>query len=164
MFILFKLLILISVLFLSLVLFSLKIIGGSDGKLILFIFTIHPLIFLNFRMVFSFFLLFSLCIIVLFIVNFIYNNFNKDSYSFVLIIGPGLEISILRKLYIKTFYKFFNYSELNKYVEKKYLIKSLDLIYNVKSNKFQILCQIRPPLILLIVLSYYIIFHGKLLS
>jgi len=93
---------------------------------------------------------------------FIYNNINQDSYSFIFLFGPNLKISISKKVYLKSFHKFFSYSKLNKYMEKKYYIKSLDLIYNIKSYKFQILCQIRPPLISLIVLSYYILFYGKL--
>jgi hypothetical protein len=44
------------------------------------------------------------------------------------------------------------------YNERKYDIKSLNLIFNFKKNKFQILCQLRPPLIVPIILSYYIVF------
>jgi hypothetical protein len=61
-------------------------------------------------------------------------------------------------MYFKSFYKFFDYSNLSDYIERKYHIESLNLIYNFKKKKFQVLCQIRPPLIVFIILSYYIIF------
>jgi len=44
----------------SLLLFSLKIIGGADGKLMILIFMFHPVKFLNLNFVISFFLVLSL--------------------------------------------------------------------------------------------------------
>ena len=161
MFLFFKFLILIFVLILSLLLFFLKIIGGSDGKLIIFIFTVHPLIFLNVNSIFSFFFSFSVFFVIFFTINLIYNNTTKNRNSFVFLCYPDLKSSTFKNVYIKLFYKFFNYSELGNYMEKKHQIRSLDLIYNLKSYKFQILCQIRPPLIIFLVLSYYIIFYVK---
>ena len=157
-----KIFIIIIVLFLSLILFFLKIIGGSDGKLFIFIFIVHPILFLNLLVIFSFYLAFSLFFVIIFIINGVNNNFLENNYSFLLFFNFNSKISILKKVYIKIFYRFFNYSELCDYMERKYLLKSLNLIYNVRKCKFQTLCQIRPPLIIAIILAYYIIFYLKI--
>ena len=153
-----KIFILIFVFSISLLLFSLKIIGGADGKLFIFIFFVHPIVLLNLTIIFSFFLVFSSFFVFFFIANLILNKSFGDSSSFILFLNLNLKLSILKKTYIRAYYKFFDYSDLSDYIEKKYLIKSLNLIYNFKKNKFQILCQIRPPLILFVILSYYIVF------
>ena len=62
-----KMIFFLIVFLISLLLFSLKIIGGSDGKLILLIFSIHPVKYLNYFNVLLFFLLFSLFFLCLFI-------------------------------------------------------------------------------------------------
>ena len=157
-----KIFVLTIVLFLSLILFFFKIIGGSDGKLIIFIFIIHPILFLNLLVIFTFYLAFSLFFIIIFIINGINNNLLKNNYSFLLFFNFNSKISILKKVYIKTFYRFFNYSELCNYMERKYLLRSLNLIYNVRKYKFQTLCQIRPPLIIVVILAYYTIFYLKI--
>lgn len=51
-------------------------------------------------------------------------------------------------------YKFLDYSKLNIFRGDKYICKSLLLIYNHKKTKFQILVQIRSPLVILIILAY----------
>lgn len=153
-----KIFVVIFVFSLSFILFILKIIGGSDGKLFIFIFFVHPILLLSVTVVFSFFLFFSLFFVMFFIVNLILNNIFGDCFSFILYFNLNFKLSILKKVYLKSFYRFFNYSNLCNYIERKYYIKSLNLIYNLKKNKFQILCQIRPPLMVLIFLSYYIIF------
>jgi Flp pilus assembly protein protease CpaA len=153
-----KLFVAIFVFSLALILFILKIIGGSDGKLLIFIFFVHPILFLNILDVFSYFLIFSLMFVIYFTVNLILNNKLKDSFSFILFFNFNIERSIFKKVFFKSFYRFFNYSDLCDYLERKYYIKSLNLIFNFNRNKFQILCQIRPPLIVLIILSYYITF------
>jgi hypothetical protein len=115
-------------------------------------------VLLNLTIIFSFFLVFSSFFVFFFIANLILNKSFGDSSSFILFLNLNLKLSILKKTYIRAYYKFFDYSDLSDYIEKKYLIKSLNLIYNFKKNKFQILCQIRPPLILFVILSYYIVF------
>ncbi|MFX1280905.1 MAG: hypothetical protein ACFFA3_16135 [Promethearchaeota archaeon] len=153
-----KIFIFFVVFFFSLLLFLLKIIGGGDGKLLIFIFNVHPLQFLNLALIFTFFSIFSCIYIIIFISNLINNYNSKRHYSFFLYYNLNTTITGNKKLFINTFYKFINYSELEVYNEEKSLIKSLDLVYNVKLNKIQILCQIRPPLIVDIILSYYFIF------
>jgi len=156
-----KIFILIFVFSLSLLLFILKIIGGAEGKLFIFIFFVHPILLLNLTVIFSFFLVFSSFFVFFFIAHLMFNKVFGDSFSFILFFNLNLKLSILKKTYLRSFYKFFDYSDLSDYIEKKYLIKSLNLIYNFKKNKFQILCQIRPPLIMFVILSYYIVFFLK---
>jgi hypothetical protein len=117
---------------------------------------------LNLFFIFTFFLVFSLFFMIMFIINGISNNIFKDNYAFSLFFNFHSEISIFKKVYIKLFYKFFNYSELCDYRERKHRLKSLGLIFNISKNKFQILCQIRPPLIIVIILAYYTIFYLKI--
>lgn len=158
-FIFFKLLIGFFVFFLSLILFSLSIIGGSDGKLLILIFLVYPLLVLNFTVILTFFLIFSLLFVMFFLINLAINSSLKKSLSFFLIFNTHSKISAIKKYFIKSFYKFHNFSELGDYMEEKSLIKSLNLVYNVEINKFQILCQNRPPLIIIIVLSNIIILY-----
>lgn len=143
---------------LSFMLYNLKIIGGSDGKLMIFIFFVYPIILLNVTVIFSFFLIFSLFFVIFFIVNLIINNIFGDNLSFIVFFNSNFKLSIFKKIYFRSFYSFFDYSDLSHHIDSRYPIKSLNIIYNLKKNKFQILCQIRPPLIVFIILSYYTIF------
>jgi len=61
------------------------------------------------------------------------------------------------------FYKFLDYSKLSMYREGKYIFKSLFLIYNNEKKKIQVLVQIRPPLIILIIFTYLFVCLIKLL-
>jgi hypothetical protein len=101
---------------------------------------------------------FSLFFVFFFIINLILNKIFRDGYSFIHFFNLNLELSTFKKFYLRSFYKFFDYSDISDYIEKKYLIKSLNLVYNFKKNKFQIFGQIRPPLIMFVTLSYYIVF------
>ena len=147
----------------SLLLFSLKIIGGSDGKLIILIFITHPVKFLNINLVTSFFLLFSFFFILLFILNFILNKILKDTNSFIIFFSSNLRYSGSEKLYIKFFYKFLDYSKLGDCKEEKFLCKSVFLVYNINKKKIQVLVQFRPPLIILIILTYLLVNSIKLI-
>ncbi len=140
----------------------LKIIGGSDGKLIILIFFIHPLQFLSLFFVMSFFLWFSILIFLVFVQNFIINSFYKNHCSFSMFLNIISKSSGFKKVYIKCAYKFLNYSDLSEYKEEKFLLKSILLIFNDSKSKFQVLVQYRPPLILLIVLTYLIVWFIKL--
>jgi len=147
---------------LSFLLFNLKIIGGSDGKLIILIFLIHPLKFLNLYFVTSFFLLFSLFFILLFLQNFILNSLFKNNCSFITFFNLDSTLSGFKKFYIKSFYKFLYYSKLREYKEEKILLKSVLLVFNNRKKKFQVLIQYRPPLILIIILTYLFAWFIKL--
>jgi len=144
-------------------LFNLKVIGGSDGKLIILIFLTHPLKFLNLLFVNSFFLLFSLFFILLVIKNFTLNSLFKNNCSFHIFFDLDVNFTFFKKFYVKSFYKFLNYSKLSECKEEKIILKSISLIFNNRKKKFQILIQFRPPLILMIILTYIIAWLIKLM-
>ncbi len=162
-FIVMKVLTFIFVLFLSFLLFLLKIIGGSDGKLLILIFMIHPISILNIPIIFFFYLIFSFFFSILCMINFVLNNYTKRHLSFDLFFRKNIKLSILKNFYFKSFYKFQNFSELSNYCEQRHVIKSLTLIFNIKRNKFQILSQLRQPLIIIIIPSYYLMYYVKLI-
>ncbi|MFX1313787.1 MAG: hypothetical protein ACFFHD_14445, partial [Promethearchaeota archaeon] len=58
-----------------------------------------------------------------------------------------------------SFFKFCNFSNLNKNKTIKNPTRLLFLIYNNEMQKIQILCQYRPPLIIIITLSYTILLY-----
>lgn len=145
-------------------LFHLKIFGGSDGKLVILIFLCHPISLLNFFALFVFYLVFILFFCAFFVLNSLFHKTLRSSCLDFLFPRLNFNFSILQKIYLKLFYKFFNFSELRNYKEEKYVIKSLNLIFNEKNNKLQILCQFRPPLIPIIIISYYISYYLTLIN
>jgi hypothetical protein len=110
----------------------------------------------------SFFLWFSILIILVYVQNFIINSLYKNGYSFSIFLNINLNYSGFKKTYIKSACKFLNYSNLGTFKDEKFLLKSISLIFNERKSKFQVLVQFRPPLILLIVLTYLITWFVKL--
>ncbi len=150
-----KFLFLFIILSLSFLLFFLHIIGGADGKLFMLIFFVHPVKFLTFYFITSFLLLFSLLILLIFMINFA-NNINfRNNDSFEIFFNTNYKFSSFKRSFIKTFFKFLNFSELEYYNEDKHLVKSLILIYNSARRRIQILVQYRPPLIFISLISYF---------
>jgi Flp pilus assembly protein protease CpaA len=143
----------------SFLLFYLKIFGGSDGKLVIIIFLCHPISLLSFPALFGFYLVFALLFCAYFIISFLINR-TLRSYSIGFLFPEGnSKFSTSQKIYINMIYRFINYSKLSNYKEQKYMIKSLYLVLNGKKDKFQILCQSRPPLTVIIIISYYILYY-----
>ncbi|MFX1260424.1 MAG: prepilin peptidase [Promethearchaeota archaeon] len=153
-----KILYLFIIVSISLLLFSLKIIGGGDGKVIILIFLVHPIKYLNFFFIISFFLLFSLLFFILFFINFIFNKIVKNSCSFDILFNFYGKVSIFKILFLKMFYRFNNLSEIKNCKGNKNKVKCLSIFYNSSKNKFQYLTQYRPPLVLICIFSYYTIF------
>jgi len=60
------------------------------------------------------------------------------------------------------FFKFDDFLNLSDNYTDKNQIRSLFLIYNHEREKTQLLSQIRPPLIILVILSYFTLFFLKL--
>ena len=139
-----------------------KIIGGSDGKLIILIFLTHPLKFLSLNFIFTFFLLLSVFYVLMFMLNLVQNTLPKQKESFICFFNSNLKFSITKRIYIKGFFKFSNFLKLNDMQGEKNLVKSLYLIFNIEQKKIQILVQFRPPLIIFVILSYFIIYFLKL--
>ncbi len=141
----------------SFVLFSLKIIGGSDGKLFLLIFSVHPIRYLNYYFVVFFFFFFSLFFLIMFFINLVHNSMKNNSYAFGVFYIFDVKLSILRKLFIKSFYKFFALSKLTDFEGEKIYIDYLFIVYNNQNRKLQFLGMYRPPLTLICFISYFLI-------
>lgn len=139
----------------SLLLFSLRIIGGSDGKLIILIFLIHPVKFLNLNFVILFFLLFSLLFCSIFFLNLLYNSFFNNSFSFEILFAINQDISTLKQIYFKIFCNFTILAKIYDYKDNKKILACSYIIYNIYRNKFQSLVQYRIPLVSIIMISYY---------
>jgi len=142
----------------SLLLFSLKIIGGADGKIFLLIFSVHPIKYLTYLFLLFFFLVFSLLFLILFLFNLIYNSIKENSCAFRAYHSLYLQTSIFKRLFMKLFYKFFNLGNLKDFEGDKIFVDPLFIIYNIQKRKLQILAIYRPPLILICIISYYFIF------
>ena len=141
----------------SLLLFSLKIIGGSDGKLMILIFLIHPVKFLNLNFVISFFLLLSLIFCSVFFFNLLYNSFFNNSFSFEILFAINQNISTLRQIYFKIFCNFTILAKIYDYEDNKKTLVCSYIIYNIYRNRFQSLVQYRIPLVAIIMFSYYLV-------
>ncbi len=90
----------------------------------------------------------------MFISKYLINSVFRDKYSFIVFLNSNLKYSVFKRFYIKSFYKFIDYSKLSEYNEEKSLIKSIFLVFNNKKRVLQVLVQTRPPLIILITLAY----------
>jgi Flp pilus assembly protein protease CpaA len=134
----------------SFVLFCLKIIGGTDGKLLIMLNFFYPIYRFNFQWLFSFFFVFLFLYLILGVVNYLFNNFLSYNNSYDMIYSLKENFSFLHKAFITIFYKFLDFSQINRYTNDKFVLKSLNLFYNKKKGKFQILTQYRPPLVILI--------------
>ncbi len=141
----------------SLLLFSLKIIGGSDGKLMILVFLIHPVKFLNLNFVISFFLLLSLLFCSCFFFNLLYNSFFNNSISFEILFAINQNISTLKQIYLKIFCNFTILAKIYNFEDNKKIMIYSYIIYNIYRNRFQSLVQYRIPFVLIIMFSYYLV-------
>jgi len=139
----------------SLILFSFRIIGGSDGKLFILIFLIHPGNFLSFSFIMMFFLLFSLFFILIFALNYINNVIGVNRYSFEILFVYYLNTTVFKQVFINAFFIFLNFKEIKEKKQNRYQIIPCYLMYNNINNKFQILAHYRPPLVIVCLFSYY---------
>jgi hypothetical protein len=64
------------------------------------------------------------------------------------------KVSYPRGTFLKLFYRFTDFSQINEYSDAKLQMKALTLFYNEKREKFQFLAQVRPPIAVLIFISY----------
>jgi Flp pilus assembly protein protease CpaA len=140
--------------FLSFILFCLKIIGGSDGKLLTMLFLFNPIYLLNFQWLFLFFFIFLLLYLIMGIFCYLiaHNLTNMNVYE--MFFSENENFSKTQKIFIEIFYKFIDFSQLNRSTGEKYLLKSLILFYNNKTGRFQFLTQYRPPIVIIIFFVY----------
>jgi len=90
----------------------------------------------------------------MFIVRYIKNSIFNIKYSFTLFFNSNLKCSVFKRFYIKSFYSFIDYSRLSEVNEEINQIKSIFLVFNIEKRVIQVLVQYRPPLIILITLTY----------
>ena len=138
----------------SFTLYCLKIIGGSDGKLIIFLFFVFPILNFNFHLFFSFFSYLLISFILLISGNYLFSRFLSNSHPYNMLYALDEKISNPRGAFLKLFYRLLDFSQINKYSDSKLQMKSLTLFYNGVNGKFQFLAQIRPPIAVLIFISY----------
>jgi Flp pilus assembly protein protease CpaA len=135
-------------------LFCLKLIGGSDGKLIIFLFFVFPILGFNFHLFFSFFLYLLILFLLIISGNYLFNRFLTKSYPYNMLHALNEKVSYPRGTFLKLFYRFTDFSQINEYSDAKLQMKALTLFYNEKREKFQFLAQVRPPIAVLIFISY----------
>ena len=157
-YLLIKLLILCLIFFITFFLFNLNIIGGADAKLTITLFLMIPLNFFRFFLIFKYTFWFLTFQALITVSNFFTNIFFKNKFSFNQFFITNEKKSKLEKTYFNMFYTFSNYSEFNFLNNSKFLIKDINLYFNFKSERFQILTQARSPLIVIIIITYYFLF------
>lgn len=153
-----KLLSLALIVLITFFLFNLNFIGGADGKLTITLFLMIPITFFRFTLIFKYFFWFLILQTLYISSNFVANYFFKNKFSFNQFFIINKNNSKLEKAYYLIFYRFSNYSELDYMNNTKFLIRDINLYFNFKSERFKILTQLRPPLIIMIIVSYYLLF------
>lgn len=148
---------------LSCILFSLKIIGGGDGKVIILTFFIWPIKDLNYFYLFNFFMFLLLFYFLLIMINLCLNSFTANRASFIFYFHTVDNLTIFQKFYFLSFFKFINLSSFYKYKEKKLFLKSLNIIFNPKSFTFQVFVQYKPLVIASCFFSYLLLSLTRLL-
>lgn len=149
-FVLTKVIFFIIVFLFSFILFCLKLIGGSDGKLLIMLAFFCPIDKFNLQWIFSFFFVFLSLFLLVVLVNYKINNVLSGNNLYDMIYGLKENFTFLHKIFIILFFKFLDFSAVSEYANEKFVVKSLNLFYNEKKEKFQILTQFRPPLVILI--------------
>ncbi len=162
-FVIYKSLIVLLAFIFSFLLFCSKLIGGSDGKLIIFLFFAFPILGFDFYLFFSFFLYLLILFLLLASCNYLFNRFLTEPHSHNMLHALNEKLSYSRGIFLKLFYRFLDFSQINKYSGTKLQMKSLTLFYNEERENFQFLAQIRPPIAVLIFISYDILIINYLL-
>jgi len=145
-------------LLISVYLFTIRILGGSDGKLIMILFLSKPIFNSFITFIFFFYFIFTFIYVGLILMKFLINGCIKYRFSFDIYFNTTIPLSGFRKKFIKSYYIFQDISKLGDIKEDKHRLCEGGIFYNVKTLKLQILVQYRPPLTLLISLSYIVSF------
>lgn len=144
-------------------LFILKIIGGSDGKAIILIFISVPMNRTRFFDIFFFFLIFIISFTTLTILYNVVYHLILEPEVYDLYFHVKKVNSLLEKIYIFSFFKFYEFSNLGKKFDSKFKLKDISLFFNPRREKLQIIIHLRPPLFINIYLVY-LIFYFYLLG
>jgi Flp pilus assembly protein protease CpaA len=155
-----KLFFLILVAVFSFILFCLKAIGGSDGKLLIMLIFFYPTQKLNIPLVFSFFFIFLFLYFLLMLARYFFFKIHVRNNTPEMLYSLQERFTFSHKVFIMVFFRFLDFSQITNCQNNKYIIKSLNLLYNRKKEKFQILAQYRPPLVILIFfMNNYMMFN-----
>ena len=157
-FLIFKIVALIIVFISCFFLFTLKIIGGSDGKAILLIFVSIPINHTKFFDIFLFFLIFVISFVILIVLYNVVYHLILESEVYNLYFHIKKVNSFLEKLYTYSFFRFFEFSNLGKIIDSKFKLKDISLFFNPKREKLQVIIHFRPPLFINIYLVYLIFY------
>lgn len=142
------------ILFLLLIyLFSIKIIGGSDGKFVFFIFLTAPAKYFNIYYISLFFLFFSILIVFNAFVKILLNLSSKKRE--LLCYFNTEKLTLLNKYYIRSFYTLLDL-KMRSY-SHNYTLRSNYMIFNYYKEKLQFIVQIKLPLIIHIGFSYLVV-------
>lgn len=161
-FIIVKIWVLFSAFFLSFILFCLKIIGGSDGKLLTMLFLFNPIYYLNFQWLLLFFSILLLLYLLMGVISYLVTHNLTNLNVYEMLFSENEDFSKIQKIFIEIFYKFIDFSQLNKSTGEKYLLKSLILFFNKKTENFKFLTQYRPPIVILIFFVYNLLMFNYL--
>ncbi len=154
-FFIYKLLIVSLVFLICILLFYLKALGGSDGKLIIFVFIGLPIRFLSLFAVFVFFFCFFLFYCCLYLLVFFYNKISRNKKSFKILFKCQCKMSFIKRFEIQSGYRFKDLSNVHNNQKDKFVFKPTILAFNDSKHKIQILCHYKPPLVLSCLLSSF---------
>ena len=143
--------------FFCIILFTLKIIGGSDGKIMIIMIYTMPIKFLGYYDFFLFFLGLCLLFIAYLIIRIeLVRLVRKEIFEIFLKLH--LRSSITERFFILSSFLFLNWTKLPKLNFSKYKIKSKFIIFDFFSGKLKFTVQYRPPLTILLLITFYLVF------
>jgi len=142
-------------LFISFCLYLLKMIGGGDAKLILIIFIFFSEGFMNLYLFSLYYFLIILTEFLFFVVNFSRNSIRNNSDLIRMVIYYYDISSLLKKLFI---HMFLIVLKIEKFNNSTHEIAINSILFNPRVKCFQTLSYYRPPMIIICIVSFYLIF------
>jgi hypothetical protein len=136
------------------ILFNLTIIGGGDGKTTILIFLMLYSPNLNFPIIFIFFLIFSIYFIQYHLAVYFKVKLRSQVIFYKILFEKHKHFSKFKKFYLLSTHKLKDLSKVEIYNEKKGEIKPKIIIYNFNEKRLQVFLHSRPPVMLIITLSF----------
>jgi hypothetical protein len=136
------------------ILFNLKIIGGGDGKTTILLFLMLYSSNLNYPIIFIFFLIFSIYFIQYHLATYFKVKLSSQVIFYYLLFVNQKIFSKFKKFYLLSTHKLMNISNEEIFDERKGEIKLKIVIYNFNEKKLQVFVHSRPPVMLIITLSF----------
>ncbi len=135
-------------------LYFLRIIGGADLKYILFMFMNYFSQLCKVHVVMLYFLIFSTFFVIITFVRLGINTLNSSKFQFQIFNKTLFVSSKFEKAFFMSFFKFLHLKTLHGKPETKYQLKYPLILYNYNKMRFEVLVQLRPPLILVCLISF----------